>query len=175
MDHGHAMLTDAFTRVTDDLPTHLSGLGADELLWQPDPQANSIAWLVWHLARVQDDHMAAIGGVEQIWTSQGWEQRFGLPYQISDIGYGQQPDDIAAFDVTDPDLLLGYQRAAHRLSVTVLAELDDSDLATVIDRRWDPAVTVAVRVVSVINDITQHVGQVGYLRGLVSRREIASS
>lgn len=173
MDLAQQLLKDAFTRIPDDLPGHLGDLTPDELLWQPDPDANSMAWLAWHLARVQDDHMAAVGGVEQVWTSQGWAERFGLPYSVESIGFGQSADEVAKFDVTDVDLLVGYQRAAHTLSLDVLASLDDDDFATVIDRRWDPPVTVGVRVVSVINDITQHIGQIGYLRGLVQRRRDA--
>lgn len=173
MDIAHQLLRDGFTRVPDDLPGLLRSLSADELLWQPDPESNSIAWLVWHLARVQDDHMAAVGGVEQVWTAQGWEQKFALPYPVTDIGYGQTPEDVAAFNVADANLLLDYQRAAHELTLNVLSGLRDDDFARVIDRRWDPPVTIAVRVMSVLNDITQHVGQVGYLHGLVQRQGAA--
>lgn len=165
-----AVLADAFERVTQDLPGLLNGLRSEELLWQPDPQSNSIAWLAWHLARVQDDHMAGVGEVEQVWTSQGWEQRFDLPYSTSDIGWQQTSEQVGHFSVADPQLLIGYQRAAHELTMAVLDGLDDEGYARIVDRRWDPPVTAAVRVVSVINDITQHLGQIGYLRGLVERR-----
>ena len=165
-----AVLTDSFERITQDLPGIVAGLEPEELLWRPDPDANSIAWLVWHLARVQDDHMAGIGEVPQVWTSQGWEQRFALPYETSDIGWQQTSEQVAEFDVADPELLVGYQSAAQDMTLQVLGNLDAAGYARIVDRRWDPPVTAAVRVVSVINDITQHLGQAGYLRGLVLRR-----
>ena len=165
-----AVLTDSFDRITQDLPDLLHGLSGEELLWRPDDDANSIAWLAWHLARVQDDHMAGVGQVEQVWTSQGWEQRFGLPYSTDDIGWLQTSEQVGQFSVADQELLIGYQKAAHELTLKVLDDLDEVGYARVVDRRWDPPVTAAVRVVSVINDITQHLGQVGYIRGLAERR-----
>lgn len=165
-----AVLIDSFDRVAQDLPGLLSELSEEELLWRPDPEANSIAWLAWHLARVQDDHMAGVGGVEQVWTSQGWEQRFGLPYDTADIGWQQTSEQVGQFASADPQLLIDYQRAAHELTIEVLKGLDMTDYSRIVDRRWDPPVTAAVRVVSVINDITAHLGQVGYIRGLAERR-----
>lgn len=165
-----AVLTDSFDRVAQDLPGLLSELSSEELLWRPDDESNSIAWLVWHLARVQDDHMAGVGDTEQVWTSQGWEQRFALPYSTADIGWQQTSEQVRQFDVADAALLIGYQRAAHELTLSVLDNLDEEGYARIVDRRWDPPVTAAVRVVSVINDITQHLGQVGYLRGLIERQ-----
>lgn len=165
-----AVLVDAFERVTQDLPGLLNGLSSKELLWQPDSESNSIAWLAWHLARVQDDHMAGVGEVEQVWTAQGWEQRFGLPYDTADIGWQQTSAQVALFSVADLQLLISYQRAAHELTITVLDDLDAAGYARIVDRRWDPPVTAAVRAASVINDITQHLGQIGYLRGLAERR-----
>ena len=43
------ILRDAFGRVAEDLPALLAGLDAETLLWRPDPEANSIGWLAWHL------------------------------------------------------------------------------------------------------------------------------
>ncbi len=165
-----SLLTDAFTRVSQALPTLLEGMAVPELLWRPDSAANSIAWLTWHLARVQDDHLAGIGGIAQVWVTGGWATRFALPYPESAIGYGQNADEVAAFNVTDPALLLGYHQATHDLTLAVLADMTTSDFQRVVDTRWDPPVTAAVRLVSVVNDITAHVGQIGYVRGLIERR-----
>ena len=106
----------------------------------------------------------------QIWLSDGWSDRFGLPYPERSIGYGQTAQEVGAFDVADADLLLGYYAAVHRRTQEVLASLSEADLAAVVDERWDPPVTAAVRLVSVLNDITAHYGQVAYLRGLVDQR-----
>ena len=164
------LLRDAFGRVHEELPSTVADLSVDELLWQPDAGANPIAWLVWHLTRVQDDHLAELAGVEQVWTSGGWKERFGLPYSSGDVGYGQSPDQVAAFTVSDPALLTGYHAAVHELTGSVLDGEEERGLGRVVDDRWDPPVTAAVRLVSVVNDVTQHLGQTAYVRGLVERR-----
>ncbi len=48
--------------------------------------------------------------------------------------------------------------------------LQPADLDVVVDERWDPPVTLGVRLVSVVNEVNQHVGQAAYVRGLLERR-----
>lgn len=164
------LLTDAFTRVRDELPSQLDGLTGEQLLWRPAPDANPIGWLAWHLTRVQDDHLAGLGGVEQVWTG-GWSTRFALPYDDRAIGYGQSREDVGRFDVTDADLLLGYHAAVHEMTLEVVGTLrTPADYGRVVDEAWDPPVTAAVRITSVIGDITQHLGQLAYVRGLLDQR-----
>jgi len=165
-----ALLVDAFGRVAEDLPRLLDGLPAAGILWQPDPDANSIGWLAWHLARVQDDHLAGVAGREQVWTTAGFAGRFNLPYAALSIGYGQSSREVAAFHVADGSLLAAYHAAVHAETVAIVETLTEADFARIVDRRWDPPVTAAVRLVSVVNDITQHLGQIAYLRGLWERR-----
>ncbi len=164
------VLRDAFGRTNESLPDLVAGLSVEELLWRPDPEANSIAWLVWHLTRVQDDHVAGVGKVEQVWTADGWVERFGLPYSVDATGWSQTPDEVGAFTLEDPDLLVGYQAAVHELTMLVLDREDATALTRVVDPRWDPPVTAAVRLVSVADDMAQHAGQAAYVRGLVERR-----
>jgi hypothetical protein len=168
MTRPHDLLLDAFGRTHDLVPSAIEELSAGELLWRPDADANSIAWLVWHLTRVQDDHLADLGGLEQRYTADGWAERFGLPYPVDALGYGQSSDEVGAFRLEDPSLLTGYHESVHAMTVEVVEGIDDFD--RVVDERWDPPVTVAVRLVSVINDISQHVGQAAYVRGLALRR-----
>lgn len=168
-DVTNEILVDAFTRVHDQLPSQLDGLTAKDLLWRPAPDANPIAWLAWHLARVQDDHLADLAGVEQVWTS-GWSKRFALPYDDATIGYGQSSDEVGRFRVTDVNLLTGYHAEVHQLTLKVLQTLrTPADYERIVDDRWDPPVTAAVRVTSVIGDITQHLGQLAYVRGLLNQ------
>ncbi|WP_446665943.1 mycothiol transferase [Flexivirga sp. B27] len=163
-----ALLVDAFTRVRDGLPSQLDGLTGDQVLWRPAADANPIGWLAWHLARVQDDHLADLGGVEQVWTT-GWSQRFALPYDEAAIGYGQTSEEVGSFSVSDPELLLGYHAEVHEMTVRVLHTLQGpADYERVVDEHWDPPVTAAVRIMSVVGDITQHFGQLAYVRGLLA-------
>ena len=116
---------------------------------------------------MQDDHVAEVAGSEQVWTAEGWSRRFDLPFDDAATGYGHGPDDVPAVRVEDPQLLLGYAAAVHARSEQFLAGLSDDDLDRVVDRRWDPPVTLGVRLVSVLSDDLQHVGQAAYVRGLL--------
>lgn len=161
------LLTDAFGRVLEDGLVVLDGLDADTLAHRPRPDANSIGWLVWHLTRVQDDHIAEVAGTEQVWTAQGFADRFGLDLPVGDTGYGHEPDDVAKVRA-GADLLGEYLTATHEQTVRYLAGVQESDLDRIVDDSWDPPVTLGVRLVSVVNDDTQHVGQAAYLRGLLA-------
>jgi hypothetical protein len=163
------LLIDGFDRVRETVQQVVSGLGEDGLAFRPDSEANPIGWLVWHLTRVQDDHVAAAAESAQLWTVGGWVERFRLPYDVDVTGYGQSSEDVAALKVT-ADMLTGYHDAVHRATVDYLATLTDQDYPRVVDERWDPPVTLAVRLVSVLNDTTQHAGQAAYVRGLLDRR-----
>jgi hypothetical protein len=168
------LLIDAFDRIRGVARRAVEGLSADDLAYRVDAEANTIAWLGWHLTRVQDDHIAGVAGGEQVWTSQGWAGRFGLPFDQHATGYGHTAADVAAVRV-DADLLLGYLDATHERTVSYLATLTDDDLPRVVDDNWDPPVTLAVRLVSVISDSLQHAGQAAFLRGLVERRSVSES
>jgi uncharacterized damage-inducible protein DinB len=164
------LLADAFDRVRGVVHQVVEGLDAEQLMFRPDPEANSIAWLIWHLTRVQDDHVAAVAGTGQAWADEGWVDRFALPFDSSDIGYGMDPDQAGQVEVTSGELLTGYYDAVHARTLSFVRGLADGDLDRVVDERWDPPVTLGVRLVSVIDDDAQHAGQAAYVRGLVTRR-----
>ncbi len=164
------LLTDAFGRVHDAVHHAVDGLSPEELAFRPGPDANSIAWLVWHLTRIQDDHVAGVAGTEQVWTAQDWHGRFGLPFGPAETGYGHGTDDVAAVRVGSAELLTGYHDAVFAATTRYLASVGDDDLDAVVDRAWDPPVTLGVRLVSVIADDLQHAGQAAYLRGLAEGR-----
>jgi hypothetical protein len=163
------LLVDAFGRVREVVRRAVGGLTPEQLAFRVDPEANSIAWLVWHLTRIQDDHVADVARTEQVWTAQGWVERFGLPFDPRDTGYGHRPADVAAVRVSG-ELLVGYHDAVHTQTVHYVERLVDADLGRVVDRSWDPPVTLGVRLVSVIADDLQHAGQAGFVRGILQRR-----
>ncbi len=165
--HAKDILIDGYGRIQEDVHAALDGLGPDELHHRPAPDANSLAWLVWHLTRVQDDHVADAFELDQVWLSQGWEKRFGLDLPRHDTGYGHTPAKVAKVRVESADLLTGYYDAVHEQTLGALRGLAAKDLERVVDERWDPPVTLGVRLVSVLSDDLQHVGQAAYLRGLL--------
>ncbi|HET6290551.1 MAG TPA: DinB family protein [Amycolatopsis sp.] len=163
------VVADGFGRVQQVVHGAVEGLSADQLTESPAPGANTIAWLVWHLTRVQDDHLAGLMGTEQLWTAQDWLGRFELPFPASDIGYGHRPEDVAAVRVDSSELLTGYYDAVHEATTAWAASLGEADLDRIVDEAWDPPVTLGVRLVSVLSDDLQHAGQAAYVRGLVLR------
>ena len=115
---------------------------------------------------MQDDHVADVAGIEQVWTAQGFHDRFGLPFDASDTGYGHSVEQVGHVRV-DAERLAAYLAAVHEQTVGYLEGLDADDLDRVVDERWDPPVTLAVRLVSVVGDDLQHLGQAAYVRGLL--------
>ena len=162
------LLTDALDRVAEGVPGVVDGLDADQLAHRPTPDANPIGWLVWHLARVYDDHVAGVSGLPQVYVEGGYAERFGLPFDDGDIGYGHNSEQVAAVRA-DAGLLAEYAAAVHARMAPWIGGLDDADLDRVVDERWDPPVTLGVRLVSVLGDATQHLGQAAYVRGLLGR------
>jgi hypothetical protein len=168
MQPAMSVLRDGFGRLPESVHGVVEGLTDDELAYRLDADANTIAWLVWHLTRVQDDHIAGAAASEQIWTSAGWADRFGLPFPVSAHGYGQSSEEVA--QVRAPaSLLVGYFDAVYARSIEFLDSLSEADLDRIVDTRFDPPVTLGVRLVSVLADDLEHVGQAALIRGVVLR------
>jgi len=162
------LLVEAFERIRDELHPAVNGLSPDDLAFRVDDESNSIAWLAWHLTRIQDDHVAGLDGGEQVWTAKGWDQRFNLPLDTFDTGYGHDPETVAKVTADAPSLL-GYYEDVHQKTVKFVRSLADADFVRVVDQTWDPPVTLSTRLVSVIADDLQHVGQAAYVRGILQR------
>ncbi|MEC5192121.1 MULTISPECIES: mycothiol transferase [unclassified Arthrobacter] len=165
------LLLDAFGRIREAVAATLDGVDGDALLRRPAGNGNSLAWLVWHLSRVEDAQIAGASGLEQVWTAQGFVGRFDLPLPERDTGYGHSSEEVDAVKVP-AELLLEYYDAVHRQTVAFLESLGDEDMDRVIDTRWNPPVTLAVRLVSTIADCLQHAGQAAYAKGLDPARTL---
>jgi uncharacterized damage-inducible protein DinB len=161
------LMTDAFERILKTATAAIDGLTDDQLAARLERDANSIGWLVWHLARVQDDHVADVAGTEQVWTAQDFVTRFDLPFDSSATGYGMSSEEVGHVRV-GAERLADYLRAVHEATVAYLATVAPEDLDRVVDERWDPPVTLGVRLVSVLSDDLQHAGQAAYVRGLLT-------
>lgn len=165
------ILTDAFQRTRGLVHRVADGLDAEALAYRPDSEANSIAWLLWHATRVQDDHVSELAGHEQAWTADGWAGRLDLPFDPADIGFGHTAEQVAAVRPDGPEILVDYHDTVVANTLDYLGTLTAGDLDRIVDHSWDPPVTMGVRLVSVVNDQLQHLGQAAYVRGLVERRE----
>lgn len=160
-------LRDSFTRVIEHVDDLTDGLTDEVSFFRPTAEANSIAWLIWHSARQQDLQLCDIAGVEQVWTRDGWDDRFGLDLSGNDHGYGHGPDDVGK--VRAPaDLLAGYYHAVHKVTLEYIASVTADELERVVDTHWTPPVTASARLVSIIDDGAQHLGQAAYVRGIAN-------
>ncbi len=169
MAEARDLLTDGFGRVREVVHAALRGMTPDDLAWRPAPGANTIAWLVWHLTRVQDDHVADAFDLPQVWTAHGWAERLDLGRPVDDTGYGDSAQQVGAVRA-GADALAGYHDAVHARTAELLAGVDAAELDRVVDTAWDPPVTLGVRLVSVLSDDLQHAGQAAYVRGLARAR-----
>lgn len=165
--HAKDILIEGYGRIQEEVHAAVEGLDPDGLTARPAGDANPVAWLVWHLTRVQDDHVADAFGFDQVWLAQDWEKRFGLGLPRHDTGYGHSPAQVAKVRVDSAGLLTGYYDAVHEQTLEALRSLAAKDLERIVDDNWDPPVTLAARLVSVLADDLQHVGQAAYVRGLV--------
>ena len=162
------LLQDAFGRIVEGGTAVVDGLTDDQLTARVAPDTNTIAWLVWHLTRVQDAQIADAAGHEQVWTAEGYAERFGLPFDPSATGYGQSTEEVGQVRASAA-LLAEYLRATHQATHRWLALVTADELEKVIDARWDPPVTLGVRLVSILEDDTQHLGQANLVRGILER------
>ncbi|MFF2655129.1 DinB family protein [Streptomyces sp. NPDC058045] len=164
-----ALLNDAYSRIQESVHTAVEGLAPEQLNRQPEAGTNSVTWLVWHLTRVQDDHISELAGRPQAWAEDGWAARFGLPHAEDATGYGHTAREVAQVTVDDGALLLDYYDAVHARTLAYLDGLTEDELDRVVDEGWTPPVTLGVRLVSVLGDDLQHAGQAEFLRGMLAR------
>jgi len=163
------LLREEFGRLPEGLHAVVDGLDVELLTAAPLPGANTIAWLVWHLTRVQDHHVSELLGDEQLYLADGWHERFGRGPDPEDHGYGHTAADVATVRPASAEDLRTYYDAVHARTLAYLEGLSQADLDRVVDDRWDPPVTLGVRLVSILSDDLQHVGQAAYARGILTR------
>jgi hypothetical protein len=161
------VLMRAFEAVERRFGTALEDVTPEQLAFRPDAEANSIAWLAWHLTRWQDAQVARFSDVEQLWTG-GWAEKFGRAADGSDTGLGHTSQQVGDFRAS-AELLQGYHQAVSARTLGYLREATDEELAReVVDQRMATTDAVYGRLVGVLSDNFQHVGQMAYLRGLMA-------
>ncbi|WP_312178448.1 mycothiol transferase [Arthrobacter sp.] len=168
------LLIDAFGRLPGTVRRALHGLPVDQLNHRPYPEGNSIAWLIWHLARIEDAQIAAVAGHQQAWTAEGWAHRVGLPLAVEDTGYGHTSGEVAKVQVQSAEVLQGYYDAVNARTMAFVSGLTPADLDQVVDRSWDPPVTLGARLISSLADCLEHAGQAAYIRGMFAGGSMGS-
>ena len=164
------LVIDALGRVRDMVRVALQDLSPAELMAPPKPP---IAWLVWHLSRVQDSNFSGLMERPQLWIADGWHARFNMPPDPKDYGSGHRHTraQVDAFAVSDKQLLLDYLDAVFARTKDYLSTIKNADLNRVLNEpQYQPLPTLSIRLASVIACNTRHAGQIEYLRGLVKHQ-----
>jgi hypothetical protein len=161
------LLIDAFGRIQEIVHAVVEGASSELLSYRVDAEANTIAWLIWHLTRGQDSQVAEVADTEQLWLTE-WADRFALPLPREATGYGQSASDVAAVTAS-PENLAGYHDAVHDATVAYLHTLSGDDLDRIVDTRWNPPVTLGARLISIVGDDWQHAGQASFVKGIAGR------
>jgi hypothetical protein len=168
MDVG-ALLRELYGRIPPLARGAVDGLSAEDLATPPAPGANTIGWLIWHLTRVQDHHVSELLDTTQLWVDGAWAAELGREADPDDTGYGDDADAVRAVRPSGPQVLLSYLDAVSERTDTMFDALGPAALDRIVDERWDPPVTLGVRLVSIADDCLQHAGQAAYARGLLGR------
>ena len=157
-----------FTRSVNSIKQATTGLSDEQLYFQPIQDTNSIAWLAWHLSRRKDYYSSKLVGDEQVWVTEGWYQRFGMTAE--ETGLGHTPEQVTAFRPA-PALLFGYVEAANNAAMDRISrlrpELLDREVELDANRGMRPAWQMFNPMIS---DCLQHLGQISYLRGVITGR-----
>ena len=167
----HDILRDAASRPGIEAAVAVEGLSAEALNAHPGGHPNSIAWLLWHAGRQMDMQLSALSGQPQVWETQGFRERFDLGElgELGDtMGYGHTAEQARSIVVEDSALLVEYLVATGEALAAYGQTLSEADLSEVIDRSWTPPVTRGVRLVSMIDDAVQRVGQAAYAAGILA-------
>ncbi|MFC2052490.1 DinB family protein [Chloroflexota bacterium] len=159
------LLVSALERASHILEKALDGLNGDDLNYLPNPDCNSIAWLTWHLTRVQDSAISGLMGKEQRWIVEKWYSKFSRNPDPNDRGVGHSSEDVSNFQSPDSKTLLNYYYSVFKQTKEYISKLSTAELEREIDNPRFP--TVGLRLAAMINDNIQHVGQIAYLRGML--------
>ncbi|MDA0769103.1 MAG: DinB family protein [Chloroflexi bacterium] len=146
-----------------------------EMAWRPSPEANSIAFIYWHVARVEDGWTNSFGkGESAVWQRDRWHERLGLAEKGS--GFGLSVEELAAFPDLPKDLLQEYFTSVRQETLAFLRGLGESDFDYVPNRTPFPetagtvsrfrSFSMARMYRQLIGEEDQHLGQISYVRGL---------
>lgn len=164
--NGIDVLRDLATRPRDALLALRANLTDGVLNSHPAGHDNSPSWLIWHAGREIDAQLAPLAGTDEVWTQ--FREQLALGELGDTSGYGHTAEQARSIVVHDAGPLLDYFVATTDALLAYLGTLGDADLDDVIDTNWTPPVTRGARLVSIIDDAAQHIGQAAYAVGAQS-------
>ena len=148
-----------------ELKEKLEGLTEAELRWQASLDTNTIIWLVWHMARVEDNWInGVIAGGDSVWDSGGWAVKTGITSEGN--GYSNTMDEVRALHEVALSDLLAYYDAVRDVAFGVIDRMSDDNVSTEFSR-GGRTITWGWILGHVIVEESQHLGQVALIRGII--------
>ncbi|MFC1994682.1 DinB family protein [Chloroflexota bacterium] len=143
----------------------LDGLTQEEAAWSPRAECNSIAFISWHIARVEDFFVnRALQRKDELYESEGWQEKLGTPPK--EVGYQYTVGQLCAWPVPQLEVLRAYADSVREKTLAFLKHLAPARLSEVPrpDRSPD---SIGVTLGRISTEIALHVGQIAYLRGML--------
>ena len=142
------------------------GLSNEQLHFVPEGQSHSIAWCMWHGARIEDLFFQQLFQQKKSeWETGGWAEKTGLPEK--GFGTGQSTDDARAVVITSLDNFRDYQRKVAELTDQFLGSLTDDDLKREVkmgERTETLGESINLHLVIHLNG---HRGEINLIRGML--------
>ena len=148
----------------------LDGLTHDEVSWHPRPDANSIGLILFHMVRSEDSFVnRLIQGKPQLWETGKWYEK--LNKELEDGGSHYTEEQVAGFVVPDLKGLQAYTDAVRKQTLDYLTKATPETLDRVVEMTQmgpvkRPPTTVGMLILMNVTHLSQHGGEVSYLRGL---------
>lgn len=159
-------ILDTLDRMQNALTAAVDGLSSQEMTWRPGEEANSIGFTLWHQLRCEDVFVQGmIQQKPQVWVSEKWYEKLNLPENPQDVGYGYTAEQVAAFPVPELEDLLEYAEATRGQTVGYVKAMSAESLDKVTHTPFGE-LTIGQVFAILLCEITQHIGQIAYLRGL---------
>ncbi len=142
----------------------LDDLTQEEASWRPTSECNSIAFILWHLARVEDYFMSrVIQRQTETYEAEGWQQKLGTAPR--DMGFGYTVEKLQAWPVPKLEIIRGYHEAVRLKTLAFLESATPEKLAEVPrpDRSPD---SIGISLGHMATELALHISQIAYLRGV---------
>ena len=145
----------------------LDGLTDDEMRWKPTLESNSIDWMVWHMARVEDNLVNyVLQNRASIWERDGWGERLGIA--TTSAGAGMTVHEIRAMGRINVPAVMEYYRSVRQETSDYFENImQEDDLSRVIEHTSFRGVTGAWVLGRLLCEEAEHLGQIEYLRGIM--------
>ena len=145
-----------------------------KLGWRPAPDAHSIAWTLWHMARADDNFQAGVMRGPLVWSDGSYAARWNYPER----GVGTGMDDVQAASLPQPSKtdLLEYVRRAFAAADDAVDRIEERSLSEMHDSPFmgGPASYGEALLVSITHD-NRHLGELEYIKGLLGLRGSVTS